>query len=549
MTAPRVTGTLAGLPVPRITLMDRVIARVSPTKALANVKARMALDAVRQYGVARTGGRYRGTLSNWLVGRNSAWTEGRERETIADRAEDLFANDPHAASVIDSMAVNTVGTGIVPQSRPHHRVLGISEDAARDFGEQCEWSYTLWCREADARGIMPFWGIQLLSVYSLLVRGEFFRIPVMLQDSGRTFSLALQCVDPIRLATPVDLANQPRLRDGVELSRLGRPEAYWIANPVNGEISTSLSSGSFTRVSARAGHRPGAFHVYLAKSEEQVRGHSVLTPAMKFFRDLSDYLDYELVGAIIAASFPVFIEASNPWEMGGLTGTLEDEQDATNPKLTYGSYSPGQVLYGNRGEKPHILKSERPANSFPAFVERILRAVGAAVGMPYEVIAKDFSKTNYSSARAALLEAWKVFRIYQRWLVDCFCQPVWEMVIEEAWLRGMVALPPGAPDFYAARAAYTRAQWVPPRRGHVDPDKEIKAYIKAKDHNMMDMAEIIAELSGLDWVDVFEQRGRERGMERDLDIVPPENEEEEPSPPEPVDESPGRRAEASNAED
>jgi lambda family phage portal protein len=547
MTAPRVTSKpRADLPAPRVTLLDRMIATVSPNMAVGRVKARMALDAVRQYGVARTGGRYRGTLSNWMVHRNSAWTEGRERETIANRAEDLFANDPHAASVIDSMAVNTVGTGIVPQSVPHHRVLGISEDAARDLGEQCEWCYTLWCREADARGTLPFWGIQLLSVYSLLVRGEFFRLPVMLSEPGRTFSLALQCIDPVRMATPTDLIQQPRLRDGVELSALGRPEAYWIANPENGQITTGLSSASFTRVSARAAHRTGAFHIYIAKTEEQVRGHSVLAPAMKFFRDLSDYLDYELVGAIVASSFPVFIEEQNPWDMG--VG-LDDETDADNPKLTYGSYSPGQVLYGARGQKPHVLKSERPGGTFPAFVERILRAVGAAVGMPYEVIAKDFSKTNYSSARAALLEAWKVFRIYQRWMVDCFCQPVWEMVLEEAWLRGMITLPKGAPDWYAARAAYTRAQWVPPRRGHVDPEKEIKSYIRAKDHNMMTLAEIIAELTGLDWVDVMDQRGRERQTERNLDIVPPENEEEEPSPPEPVDEEPGRRVEASNAED
>ena len=61
----------------------------------------------------------------------------------------------------------------------------------------------------------------------------------------------------------------------------------------------------------------------------------------------------------------------------------------------------GTMIYGNTGEKPHVLESKRPGNTFPEFVERILRGIGVTVGMPYEVVAKDFSKTNDSSARAA----------------------------------------------------------------------------------------------------------------------------------------------------
>lgn len=116
---------------------------------------------------------------------------------------------------------------------------------------------------------------------------------------------------------------------------------------------------------------------------------------MKFFRDLSDYLDFELVGAIVAASFPVFIETANPdLASGGFSNTTT--------KQKYQEFSPGGVFYGAYGERPHVLNSNRPGDSFAPFVERLLRAVGASVGLPYEVVAKDFSKTNYSSARAAL---------------------------------------------------------------------------------------------------------------------------------------------------
>jgi lambda family phage portal protein len=470
------------------------------------------------YDVSRTAGGLRGSLSNWFVSRNNSYSMKMEREMIADRAEDLVANDTHAASSIDSITTNTIGTGLTPQSRPNGKVLGWSQDQVRTFQEQAEWAFHIWQKEADAAGRHSFWQICFIAMRSLLVKGEFFKIPLMVNRPGRTFSLALQSVDPLRIYTPQDKTQAKDIKDGVEFGRYGMPTAYWVANPDDGFISRSLSSKQFTRVMARAGHRPGAMHVFMAKSEEQLRGVSILAPAMKFFKDLNDYLDFELVGAIVAASFPVFIETGDPsgFAAGFETGPGTDGSQKTR----YQETSPGQVLYGNMGEKPHILKTDRPGN-FNSFVERILRDIGASLGMPYEVIAKDFSKTNYSSARAALLEAWKVFGVYQKWLVDAFCQKVWEMVLEEAWLRGMIILPKGSPDWYDAMHAYTRAEWIPPRKGSIDPKKDMEAYTLAKNNNLTPLATINAEMGQGEWEANLEQIAREKQMERKLGIEPP----------------------------
>ena len=66
------------------------------------------------------------------------------------------------------------------------------------------------------------------------------------------------------------------------------------------------------------------------------------------------------------------------------------------------------------------------------FVETVLRHIGTAVGLPYEPLLKDFSKTNYSSARAALLEAWRFFRGRRHWLATNWASPVYELWLEEA---------------------------------------------------------------------------------------------------------------------
>ena len=461
-----------------------------------------------------------GTLSNWLVSRNTALTEGRERREIADRAEELTANDPHAASTIIGMAVNISGTGFTPQSTPPAEMLGVAPEAVEEFQRQAEWAWHLWSAEADAAGRWPFWGIQYLATWSLLCRGEYFRLPVMLpvKDGGRTFSLALQGVDPLRVYTPTDKAADPWIRDGVGLGPLGEAMDYWVENPKTRQAamrSGHLGSREFARIKARTGHRPGVLHGFVPREEEQVRGISVLSPAMKFFKDLSDYLDFELVGAIVAASSPVAIETTNPY---GVAGGLTPVPGATSEKRYYQELDPGQVVYLNPNEAIKMLDAKRPGDTFAPFVERVLRAVGAAAGIPYEVVAKDFSKTNYSSARAALLEAWRVFQFYQKWLIDGLCQPSWDMVIEEAWLRGMIELPKGAPDFYAARRAWCRAKWIPPKKGHVDPVKEMRALKDGYDSGFVNLDTIAAEL-GTDWESLVLQRRRESDFKQKAGVV------------------------------
>lgn len=458
--------------------------------------------------IHRTAASRKGTMSNWVVRRLNRVTESSERITVTDRAADMVANDPHAASIVDSMALNSVGTGLIAQSNPHQSILGWTDTQVQDFQEQAEWWFSVWGREADVTGRMPWWCIEFLTAYSLFVHGEYLRVPVVLDQPNRSFSMALQCLHPARLATPRDQVSSIKIRDGVELTPWGAPARYWVANPSDRFLRTpsGLMSSQFARVPAWTGHRPGCFHGFVAKSEEQVRGVSILAPAMKFFRDLSDYLDFELVGAIVAASFPVFIETNNPYEQAA---------GMKKPPEPFHDIEAGGVYFGASNQRPHVLSPNRPGNTFPDFVERLLRAVGASVGMPYEVVAKDFSKTNYSSARAALLEAWRVYSFYQKWMVDNFCQPVWEMVLEEAWLRGYLKLPRRDQDFYDIRQAACRARWIPPKRGHVDPVKEITAMVKALENDITTLADSAAEMSGGDWESTVSQRARERRRQRD----------------------------------
>jgi len=500
------------------TALDRLISTISPSRGLRRYQARAAFSALSKSaysnpGPARShGGQKKGTLFNWVVSKLNRWNESQERETVSERAEDLTANNPHATSSIESLTTNIIGTGLNPQSKPRWKQMGISEAQATVFAESAEWVWANWCRHADIGDRLHFQDMQYQAAYSLLMAGEYLILPTMRKTAPKpgesSVRLALQAITPARMATPYDYMSRESIRDGVDLGVNGEPTGYYIATPKTGKMGMYLSSSDFTRYPAWVGHRPGVLHSFhaAAKNPERVRGVSILAPAMKFFKDLSDYLDFELVGAIVASSFPLFVETNNPYEMTGAFPTDSNNQagDATK----YQEFEPGQVMYGNPGEKPHVLKNERPGNTFTGFVETILRAVGASIGMPYEVVAKDFSKTNYSSARAALLEAWRVYKLYRTWMERHLCHPVWSMVMEEAWLRGELTLPAGGPDFYEAMSEYTYATWIGPARGHVDPIKEAKANKQLLDEGVLTLSDWSAEL-GKDWEAQIEQRGRE----------------------------------------
>jgi capsid protein len=82
------------------------------------------------------------------------------------------------------------------------------------------------------------------------------------------------------------------------------------------------------------------------------------------------------------------------------------------------------------------------------------------------------------------------------------------MVIEEAWLAGLLSLPSGAPDFYDAPQAYTQAIWIGPSRGYVDPVKEIAATVTALENRLMTYSEALAE-RGRDFDEVMDEREEE----------------------------------------
>lgn len=431
-----------------------------------------------------------------------------EGETIAARAHDLARNHGIASGAIRTATDNIVGTGLRLAAKPDYLLLGRDKEWADAFAREIEakWRSFADSPDFDAARDLTFGGMTVMQLRTAFLDGDAVALPMWMPGRpGAKWATCLQAIDPARLMTPDNRQADTRIRRGVEVNEYGEKVAYWFKKTHPGESFIAGQDSSFERVEARTrwGRRK-VIHLYEKLRPGQSRGKSLLTAVMAGFRMLDHYQRMELQTAVVNSMIAAFIETplrgEDIAELFGSGQKFIDSRGGWDVKLQGAS-----IIPLHPGDKLNAFTPTRPSSAYASFVENVLRAIAAGINMPYELLLKDFSKTNYSSARAALLEAWRYFMGMREWLSTGWCDPVYELWFEEAVNAGEI----DAPDFYENKAAYLRCKWVGPGRGWIDPLKEAQAATERMKSGISTLEDETAEQGG-DWQERLEQRARER---------------------------------------
>jgi lambda family phage portal protein len=218
-----------------------------------------------------------------------------------------------------------------------------------------------------------------------------------------------------------------------------------------------------------------------AERAEQYRGVPLLAPVIEAIKQITRYIDAELVASVINGYFTAFVTSPLPND-GGPLGMAEGDffegdpdipQEPQNPSNKDCKMGPGSINWLLPGEQVQIADPKRPSNNFDAFVTSMARYIGAAIDVPYEMLLKSFT-ASYSASRASLLEAWKGFKMRRTWFANDFCQPIYEIWLAEAVARGRI----NAPGFFndpIIRKAWSHAEWNGPSMGQLNPLVEVQA--------------------------------------------------------------------------
>lgn len=458
-------------------------------------------------------------LASWLASMGSADADLLpELPTLAARGRDLDRNHGVAAGSVQTLVDNIVGTGLRLAARPDYKALGRDKAWADAWAQATEAKFRSWADtpECDAARQLTFAGQTRLVCRTAIVQGEALALPLWLD--GRRWSTCLQLVDPDRLSNPRGMPDTSSLRGGIEQDAYGAPVAYHIRRTHPFElhgIGPMVAAGEWERIPAMTPWgRRRVLHVYDKQRTGQSRGKPLMTAIMPMFRMLDHYERSELQAAVVNAMIAAFIEtpleAHDLVEMfGGSTEKYLERRGQWQVQLRGGAIIPTFP-----GDKLAPFTPARPNAAFGDFTTNVLRHIGTALGLPLELLMKDFSKTNYSSARAALLEAWRYFTGRRAWLVTHWATPCYLLWLEEAVNRGEIE----APGFYDNPAAWSRCEWIGDGRGWVDPLKEAQASRERRDGLVSTLQRECAE-QGLDWEEVLEQVARERQRMAELGLT------------------------------
>lgn len=453
------------------------------------------------------------------------------RGAVTARVRERVRNDPVAASAKARRVNAAVGKGWRIKFRPNARALGIDLETARQLGGALSTEFQLYgyghAFTSDAERRLT-WGQQLrLAANHIVVDGEALGLGEWAEDEETRYRTRLRLVDPDRLSNPRGRMDSDRLRGGVELDAWGAPDAYHIRERHASDFGGpgQFNWRRFERWTDWG--RPQVFHVFEPDRAGQTRGVSRFVTALKSFRALSRFTDATLQSATVNALIVAFAKSNGGPAAVSESFEPKDVRDFETWRQDHYREHPVNLADGAQipilpyGDELSLQTASKDVGSFDAFVRSILRLIAATVGVTYEELSMDYSQTNYSSARAALIHAWAETVALMGLLEDQLVRPFVVAWAEEAFDRGYVQIPDGAPDFYDAVDAYCQIHCIGPGRGYIDPTKEIDA-AAARIEAGVSTLEDECDDQGKDWEEVLDQRAIEQAALEERGLAAPQ---------------------------
>jgi lambda family phage portal protein len=447
-----------------------------------------------------------------------------DRYLAGMRARDLVRNDPHAAAIVMRLVDMLVGACIRLSPQPDARALGLdptNEADAKVIQElkrslKSEWNAYANnpMRHCDAQRRMSHNGQMRLAARTYVTLNETTGYMSWKPESTGRYATCFRLVDPDRLCNPMGQPDTLKLRGGIEFDSDGVPLAYQVRNGHPADWFRFAQILQWTRIPrATSWGRPVFIHGFEPEREDQSRAITPFAALMPRLRMISKFADTELASATVNALFAAFVYSNLPVQDATSAFTPQSMTFA-DKRTNYYSENPA-YLNGVRipvmaiGDEVKINASPRQTQAFEGFQTAFLRSVASARGLSYEQVSMDWSKTNYSSARAALNEVWRHIQTLSAILIEQVQTPIYFAVMEEAFDRGYIKPPAGAPDFMEMPAAYLGARWIGPGRGYVDPVKEAEGSA-IRIGNLTSTQEIECAQQGLDWEEVLDQAALEK---------------------------------------
>ncbi|MGZ3743852.1 MAG: phage portal protein [Pseudobdellovibrionaceae bacterium] len=438
-------------------------------------------------------------VSSWVAGSTSMQAEIRGSLVILrNRARQLGRDNDYVKSFLRAVQNNVVGKGIGFQSH----INGPGNIPNVELNKLIETEWKRWCRKnsCDVAGRLNFSEIERLLIRNVAESGEMY-VRIITKKFGKSkIPMGLQIIegDQICELRNGKSINGNDIRMGVEVDEYGRTVAYHMYSHHPGDYQ--LQDNTQIIVVPAEDIIP----LFISERTGQTRGVTWLASSIMRSHQMNGYEEATVIRARVAASIMGFIQNKEG----------EVKEDAVSGSDRLSEFEPGSFKYMGIGEEITIPEVSSPGGEYDPFMRSQLRGLSAGTGASYETISKDFSQSNFSSTRQALIEDRDNWKVIQDWMIKNFHQIVFEAWLDRAVLAGVIKIK----GYETNPEPYQEVQWMPRGWQWIDPLKDVTASKEAIKAGLDSQSNVLAQ-SGLDFETVMLQRKREKEYAESLGLT------------------------------
>ena len=424
------------------------------------------------------------------------------------RSQDAIRNNPWLRKGLRLLVSHTIGCGIQP--RPKIADAGLRAAVMELWND--------WVSEADADGVLDFYGLQSLLARTETISGEaFVRLRLRLPADRLTVPLQLQVLESDLL--PIQHNSQAganTIRCGIERTAWGKRVAYWFYPEHPGDAFVAADLGRLRRVPAEE-----ILHYYEPERPGQLRGAPETLSSLVRARKLEQYEAAELTRKRNKAKFQGAIYRESPDE-----NPLTDQTPKIEDGRAMVDIEEGYMLQLALHERAEFYGGDT-GSSGVEFLRTHLRAIAAGMGVPYELLTGDYEGTNDRIMRVILNAFYRELEIIQERLIHQVLRPVWNAWLTAAEVSGALRLPGYADNPHP----WQRCEWRAHAWSYVNPLQEAQTAVLKIQHGLTSRSAVVAE-SGWDAEDIDAQQAADQQREAELGlrygIAPPSTEKPTP---------------------
>jgi hypothetical protein len=427
------------------------------------VVSRQSASSVSQYNGEKTGGE----LKYWnLFGTDPVDFVRESYGLLASRCATLYQISAVARACVKKPLMYSIGDGLLFKSLPDHRYLGISEEAAREWGQ--EFTRLLHYEKKAIR----YYKKQKQIAKEAKITGD--SVLYFLRDGaplGSPFDIVVTGGDAIDW----EKSDAREYTLGIKRDQYGRRLGFW-----------STTAQSLVPFKDENGDQVAVQFLYPDRAG-QLRGFSAFSSEIARSKNLDRIWDATLERMIQEATQIGYFNASKTdvnaqardlarqlvdGSGQGADGTSLKELSGPVPNKVGGMY----VLENEESMQFNDMKS--PGNNFGTANEWTVNMFGMATGIPPEVIMGKYS-TSYTAHKGALNDFWKMVIDERTDFVDGVDRVVNLEYLKHFARTGQLEVVPEFWENEKIQLAYLAGTTLGPVPGHVNPLQEVKADAEA----------------------------------------------------------------------